>query len=376
MRFNYFPMGTQLYSKKPELYSEYFPYDYDEAKGIQILSNNKSYLDFSTMGIGSCILGYSNQIVNKKVIDSIENGNMSSLNPKQEILLAEKLNKYEPHKMYRYLRTGGEAMAAAVRMLRTYTGNDIILTNGYNGWHDWWLAGNINSNIPNHIGVSTREGVPQKLNGTCYYFNDKDSFKKILSNLNEFGNIAGVVLELARYKEIDKELLDVIINSGLLLIVDEITTGWRSNLGGYYNRLGIDPDMVVYGKAISNGYPFSVVCGKENIMEKSKDTFISSTYWSEAIGTTAALATIEELEKYNYSKRYEIELRLRIALGKKFNEIDGFAGMIHYKPKNRARWIDFMLEKGYLVTDQIYLSFSHTEDDINKFIEVMNEYQE
>lgn len=371
----YTPWGAQLFSKIPNLYSNNFPYSFKKCCGIEIETNNNQILkDFSTMGIGSCLLGYANPVVNKSVIFAIEEGSMSSLNNQYEIPLFKKIQNYEPNKLYRIARTGGEAMAIAVRLLRSYTGNDIILTNGYNGWHDWYLAGNINGGIKNHLNINNDSGVPRKLSGTCYYFDTKESFLKIINNIGQYGNIAGIVLEMARYKDIDNDLLNAVIESGYKIIVDEITTGWRANLGGYYTNFKIKPDIVVYGKAISNGFPFSIVCGEEDIMRT--DTFISSTYWTESIGTVAALETIKLLEKLEHEHYISREKILRKAVESKFGKTDGFDGMIHYYPKNRTRWIDFMLEKGYLVTDQIYLSFAHTIYDINKFIEAMNEYQE
>lgn len=365
----YFQMGTQLYSKKSNLYSSEYPYAHSKAKDITIeTSDGRILKDFSTMGIGSCLLGYSNKIINNKVIEAIQEGSMSSLNNKYEILLARKLQSYEPNKMFRFTRTGGEAMAVAIRILRSYTGKDIVMTNGYNGWHDWFLSGAMQTEVKSHLGINNVNGIPKNLFGTCYYFNSKKSFEKIISQ-----DVAGIVLEVSRYNDIDKELLEAVINSGKIIIIDEITTGWRARLGGYYKNLGLEPDLVVYGKSISNGFPFSVVCGKENIMRT--ETFISSTYWTESIGTAAALATIEELETIDYSKRDELEKLLRESLEKKFDITDGFRGMIHYKPRNREKWIDYMLDRGFLVTDQIYLSFAHTLEDVEEFIEVLNGYE-
>jgi glutamate-1-semialdehyde aminotransferase len=365
---NYIAGGTQLYSKKPDLYSDKYPYSYIKAKGIKI----DNYIDFSTMSQGACILGYSNQNVNLEVIKNIKDGNISSLNSHWEIKLAKLLNKYEKNKLYRYFKSGGEALVAAIRIIRNYTNKTVILCNGYHGWHDWYLSSNYQKN-KNHLGITTTKGVPKELDGTCYYFS---SLEGLIDKVNKY-NVAGVVLELHRYKKIDLRIIDYLLEKKINIIADEITTGWRNNLGGYYNNINnFNPDIVVYGKAISNGFPFSVVCGNKEIMNKIDETFISSTYFSDSIGMVAAYYTIKELEKKNYKKRNEIEMKLRKALYNKLGVNDGFNGMIHYYPKKRKQWIDFMLSRKYLVTDQIYLSFAHTENDVNKFIEVMDGYKE
>jgi len=370
----FFPGGTQLFSKRPTNYSEKYPYDYVCAQGTQIWTYDKVFTDMSTMSQGACILGYCNQSINYAVKDEIDRGNISSLNSKMEIFLAKKLQEYEPGKMFRYFKSGGEAMSAAARTVRAHTGKSIILTNGYNGWHDWYLSANINEGAKNHLNITTHAGVPEEIKGTCFYFDTLESLEKLVKNHN--GKIAGIVIEVSRYELIDADIIEYLKTSDIPIIVDEITTGWRFWLGGMYQLFdGFEPDIVVYGKAISNGYPFSVICGKKEVMRAIDKTFISSTYWTDSIGMAAAYQTILELERSSYIKRNLLNKKLACALEKKFGVVDGFPGMIHYKPKNRRKWIDFMLGRGYLVTDQIYLSFAHTDQDIDYFIEVMKDYE-
>lgn len=382
---NYFPGGTQLFSKRPINYSNNYPYKYSDAKGINIYNGNKKYIDFSTMSQGACILGYADNNVDNVVKHAIDNGNISSINSIHEIELAKKLRKYEPNKMFRYFRSGGEAMAGAVRTVRAFTGKSVLLCNGYHGWSDWYLAANILPDAHNHLNITTSVGVPKELKGTCFYFDSLESLEKLIKEHKE--NLAGIVIEPCRYKIIDKEIIELLKTVKVPIIVDEITTGWRYCLGSMAKEIfkGFDPDIIVYGKAISNGFPFSVVCGKKKVMEAINKTFISSTYWTDSIGTVAALETINQLEKKSYQLRDRVNTGLSIVISDKFKDnpnrlyspkSDGFNGMIHYYPKDRTKWVKFMLKKGYLVTDQIYLSFSHNLEDVNKFIEVMIEYDE
>ena len=150
------PGFSQLLSKRPDQFSrEFWPKYYSKAKGTYIWDlNNKKYLDFSFSGIGANVLGYSDPYVNSCVMDSIRNGNSSSINCPEEAILADKLCKIHPWAdMIRYSKSGGEAVSIAVRIARTYTGKDKVLFCGYHGWSDWYLASNIGneSNLDNHL---------------------------------------------------------------------------------------------------------------------------------------------------------------------------------------------------------------------------------
>lgn len=377
MKYNdakkYIPNGTQLYSKKSNLYSKKYPYDYSLASGIEIISNKNHYYDYSTMAQGSCMLGYNNSIIRNAVIDTINKGNMTSLNSELEIKLAKKLRDHEPNKIYRYFKTGGEALSAAVRIARSHTGKSLVLCNGYHGWHDWYLASNFLEN-KNHLGISTVEGVPIELYGTSIYFKNKKYLEELIEIHKD--RIACVVIELARYKLIDQEIIDILIKSGLIIIVDEVTTGWRIQLGGLWKQFKkFNPDMIVYGKAISNGYSFSMMAMKKKFKLAVENTFISSLYWTDSIGMVAAYATITELENKNYIELRNYELEIRKHIDNKFQSSDGI-GMIHYNPKTRVKWIEYCLKKGLLVTDQFYPTFAHLNYSPNKFIEAINNYED
>jgi glutamate-1-semialdehyde 2,1-aminomutase len=129
------------------------------------------------------------------------------------------------------------------------------------------------------------------------------------------------------------------------------------------------PNMVVYGKAISNGYPFACVLG-DKVMRCFEDTFISSTYWTESISMAAALATIRSLNKQSYCDRNAKQAIIGRALVEKHGaELSGIPGLMHYTfpDMTRQEWCERMLERGYLVTDNLYLSFAHTLTDIHEF---------
>ena len=140
------PGGSQLFSKRAEMFlPERWPAYYSKAKGIEVVDlDGNRYLDFSTMGVGACILGYSDAEVDREVEKAVRNGSSSTLNAPEEVELAELLCELHPWAhMVRFARTGGEAMTVAVRIARARTGKDKVAFCGYHGWHDLYLAANL-----------------------------------------------------------------------------------------------------------------------------------------------------------------------------------------------------------------------------------------
>lgn len=389
------PGGTQLLSKRPEMFlPDLWPAYYSKAKGCQIWDlDDNQYADMSYMGIGSCILGYADETVNDAVKAAVDNGNMATLNAPEEVELAELLCQIHPwaHKV-RYARTGGESMAIAVRIARAKTQKDIILFCGYHGWHDWYLAANLGDNeaLDGHLlpGLSPR-GVPRGLKGTSFPFkyNDTDSFLKLYEKHK--GNIAAVVMEPLRNDYPQKSFIDAIHektkNDNIVLIVDEITAGWRLTHGGAHLILGIEPDIAVFGKALSNGYPMGAIIGKKNVMDATQDTFISSTYWTDRVGLVASIATIHSLKKHDVSSHLN-------NIGKKVQDgwreiaashdvaitVGGIYPLGHFSFVHKDALVlktlftKLMLERGFLATTAFYVSFAHKEKDVDAYLEAVD----
>ncbi|HEO64085.1 MAG TPA: aminotransferase class III-fold pyridoxal phosphate-dependent enzyme, partial [Candidatus Omnitrophica bacterium] len=303
------PGGNQLLSKRAEMFlPEQWPAYFKKAKGIYVwdLDGNK-YIDMSIMGIGSCVLGYANDAVDAAVKIAIEQGTMCTLNCSEEVELAEKLIKLHPWAgMVRFGRAGGEACAIAVRIGRAFSGKDKIAFCGYHGWHDWYLSANLadSKNLDGQLlpGLSCA-GVPRALKGTPMPFNygKIDELREIIGKNK--GEIGVIIMEVERHKKIDlkflKEVRGIASDTGVVLIFDEVSSGFRVNVGGVHALYDIEPDIVVLGKALGNGYPISAVVGKKDVMQAAQDTFISSTFWTERIGFVAALETVKQFEKNN-----------------------------------------------------------------------------
>ena len=384
------PGGVQLLSKRPEIFlPDQWPSYYESAKGCQIttLDNHKLY-DFTNCSVGMCPLGYANPVINKSVIEAINKGNISTLNSYLEYECAKLLiDTHKWSEMVRFTKSGGEAMSVAVRIARTYKKQDKVLFCGYHGWHDWYISANIkNTNKLNkHLlpGVSSL-GVPKALSGLAepFEFNNVNDFKKKF--YKNYKRLSCVVLEPARAFHCDinfvKTIRKLCTKFNIPLIFDEITLGWHYTLGGYHKAINIIPDLAVFSKGTTNGFPLGVIIGKKKIMKVTTDSFISSAYWTENIGFAAAIATI------NYMKKNNVSAKL-ISKGKKIKKIwSDTAGnenlpilitgidslpSFSFKHSKSDEMITFftqeMLKEGFLAHGSCYMMIAHSDKIINKY---------
>lgn len=385
------PGGTQLLSKRPEMHLPgLWPSYYSKSSGCKVWDlDGKEYYDLSYMGIGSCILGYADPDVDQAVIKAIQKGVMSTLNAPEEVELAELLIKIHPWAdMVRYTRTGGEAMTVAVRIARSYTGKDKVLFCGYHGWHDWYLSSNLAQKdaLQGHLlsGLSPA-GIPEGLSSVSFPFlyNNTEQFLKLVgAHKNQIG---AIVLESIRSFDPIPEFLqtirEVCTTQNIPLIVDEISAGFRNTVGGAHLTMGLEPDVAVFAKAISNGYPMAAIVGKKHIMDAAQQSFISSTYWTESIGPTAALATINKfietdtpahLNKIGtiikegwkkLSEKHQLKIKvygLPVLCGFSFD----YPNPLELK----TLFTQEMLDKGFLASTAFYASLAHTEDIAAKYL--------
>ena len=381
------PGGNSLISKNPDLLLPGgWPTYYSKAKKIFIWDlAKKKYTDVCTMGVGTNILGYANTQIDKEVKHYVDSGNISTLNCPEEVQLAEKLLDIHPGlEMARFARTGGEANSIAIRIARAAQNKNKhkIAICGYHGWHDWYLSSNLENtkNLDNHLITSLKpNGVPSFLKNTCFPFEYGD-YKKF-DQLITSRNIGIIMMEVSRNKLLDTKFLNYVRNvskkRGVILIFDECTSGFRETLGGIYKKINIQPDMIVLGKALGNGYPITAILGKREIMSYAKQTFISSTFWTERLGPVAALKTLEIMEKL---KSWEIITRMGKYLNKKWlkiaNEnnldikINGLPSISKFEiqSKNAQAYKTFitqeMLKKGFLASSSVYLSVYHEKKSI------------
>lgn len=388
------PGGTQLLSKRPEMFlPDQWPSYFERAKGAEIWDmDGRRFIDMSISGVGTCTLGYADPDVNAAVKAAIDSGSMSTLNSPQEVELAELLIELHPWAgMVRYARSGGESMAIAVRIARASTRRDKVAVSGYHGWSDWYLAANL---APGDVlgdglllpGLEPL-GVPAGLAGTtlAFHYNRIDELKDIVSkNPNE---IAAIVMEPQRHERPEdgflEEVRDIADQIGAVLIFDEITSGWRKNTGGVHLLLGVDPDMAVFAKAISNGYPMAAIVGTPEVMQATQSTFISSTSWTERIGSTASLATIRKhraldlgaILTANGARVQAGWTRAAEASGLKVSagspDFTPLSSLSFLYPNARAvktLLCQEMLDRGYLDNGVYYATYAHTDAIISDYL--------
>ena len=385
------PGGTTLFSKRSELYLPYkWPAYFTRAKRINVwdLKGNK-YLDMFC-AVGTSVLGYSNAKVNKSVLKNIYKGNMTTLNCPEEVSLAKQIIKQHPWaSMAKFTRGGGEANALAIRIARSFTKKKNVAFCGYHGWHDWYLSANINSkkNLDQHLMSGLNyDGIPENLRNTSFPF-PYNNIEYLIKLINK-KKIGIIKMEVMRNIEPQNNFLqkvrDLCNKKKIILIFDECTSGYREIMGGIHLKFKVNPDMAIFGKALGSGYAINAIIGKKQIMKKAENTFISSTFWGERIGYTAALASIKEFKRLNVFKKIEnngkMIKNIWYDLSKKHNvpikvegtnAIPSFEFCNNHSPK-KTFLTQEMLKNKILATNLIYVTIFHNRNNIKKYIKILD----
>lgn len=387
--------GTQLLSKRPEMFlPDLWPSYFEKSNGCKVWDlDGNEYMDAAYMGVGANVLGYCDQDVDNAVIESIRKGTNTTLNAPEEVELAELLLDLHPWAdLCRYTKTGGEAMAVAVRVARASTGKEKVLFCGYHGWHDWYISSNLSDDKlgDGHLipGLEPN-GVPRSLLNSAvpFTYNNTEEF---LSKVDEMGDeLATVVIESVRNFHPEPGFLETVRRvtkeKGIVLILDEITAGFRMNIGGAHLRYDLEPDIAVFGKAFANGYPMGAVIGTRGIMEAAQTSFISSLFWTERTGLAATLATIRKMQQIDSPSKImaigeEVQSTWRSISEETGVEIN-IMGMpvisaFGIKHENALAYKTFltqeMLKRGYLATVAFYASVAH-EGHLDGYFSAMRE---
>jgi glutamate-1-semialdehyde 2,1-aminomutase len=384
------PGGNMLLSKRAEMFlPDYWPAYFSKAKGCKVWDlDGNEYIDMCIMGIGTNTLGYGHPEVDAAVQQTITSGNMSTLNCPEEVYLAEKLIELHPWAdMVRLARSGGEANAIAIRIARAASGKDKVAICGYHGWHDWYLSANLgdDASLDGHLlpGLQPR-GVPRNLKGTVFPFNYNNYAElEALVNTHDIGVIK---MEVVRNQGPQDNFLHKVrklaTERGIVLIFDECTSGFRETFGGLHKKYGVEPDMAMFGKALGNGYGITATIGRREIMEAAQSTFISSTFWTERIGPTAALATLKVMEHIkSWETITETGMNIRHGwqqLAEKHGlQIDhwGLPAMTGFTIPGsnslayKTLMTQEMLTKGYLTGNSVYACIDHTAEVVAEYLE-------
>lgn len=281
------PRGCSTESKRPEALfgSEAGPAFFRSASGVEIVDvDGHRVVDFA-MALGPCLLGYNPPVVVEAVERALADGIVSILSSPLEVEVAELIvSLFRGIDQVRFLKSGAEATAAAVRLARAFTGRDAVLGCGYFGWRDWCQGG---------------EGVPAAVRALFkeFAFNDTADFLERFESLEAVP--AAVIMEPVLQEAPGREFLEVVRETcrknRVVLIWDEIKTGLRLAPGGAQERYGVVPDLTVLGKAIAGGLPLAAVGGRKEVMAVWDRVWISSTLAGESLSLAAARAVLEHV---------------------------------------------------------------------------------
>jgi glutamate-1-semialdehyde aminotransferase len=374
------PGGSQTNSKRPTAYAYgAYPIFAKRAWGCRVEDiDGNTYIDFVN-GCGPIVLGYSYPAVDVAIRDQLEKGIIAGLLYPAETEAAKLLCEMVPcAEMVRFLKGGGEATAAAARIVRAYTGREVILNCGYRGWPDVWAA------------AANNRGVPQCLTSLTvgFGFNDLAGLEQLLDKHRN--RVAGVFISILGQEPEEgflQGVQELAHQHGALFVIDEVITGFRLADGGAQQYFGLKPDLACFAKAMANGMPVSAVAGRAEVMELVKDLFITITYGGEALSLAAAVATMKEIrEKKVTDYLWKMGQRLMDGLERAGEQngipvrCGGFAPVHHMQfeglegEERQLVWSYFLQEmatRGVLFRrgSMNAMCFSHKEEDIDEVVE-------
>lgn len=367
------PAGTQTLAKGPGQYTMGIAPKYiHKGKGSRVWDvDGNEFLDYN-MGIGPISLGYCYEKVDRAILEQLGSGITFSMMHPLEVEVAELISNTIPNaESVRFSKTGCDVTSAAIRLARAFTGREKVLCCGYHGWHDWYIS------------VTDRNlGIPQNVKELVYTF-DYNDLESVIDSIDE--NIACIILEPVVFDEPRDNFLhklkEVCIKFGVLLIFDEMWTGFRLHTGGAQEYYGVDADLACFSKAIANGMPLSVLTGRKDIMKLlEKDVFFFTTFGGEALSLAAAKATINEIKEKDVTSFLAFQ---GSKLKNGYNEIAAKFKMDYTKCKglNARSIVTFdtsagnpleiktliqqeMIKRGIIWSGFHNISYSHTDEDI------------
>lgn len=379
---NLIPSVTQTLAKGPGQWVKGIAPKYlVKGKGSHVWDvDGNEFIDYM-MGVGPLSLGYSYPSVDEAIKKQLEDGITFSMMHPLEVEVAEMIHQIIPNAdMVRYSKTGADVTSAAVRLARAYTGKNKILCCGYHGWHDWYIAVTARNN-----------GIPEAVQAISFTFNynDIDSVKNSIDD-----DVAAIILEPVVFAEPKDNFLhkvaDLCKEKNIILIFDEMWTGFRMALGGAQEYFGIVPDLATYSKAIANGMPISVLTGKKEIMQLAdEDIFFYTTFGGEALSLAATKATIQELKEKDVPKFLvqqgkklkdgynEIAKKLKIestkAIGYYWRSMATFDEKFGDPLIQKSIMQQEMIKRGVLWQGFFNMSFSHSDEDVNYTLQALEE---
>jgi len=376
------PSVTQTLAKGPGQWVKGVAPKYlAKGKGSHVWDvDGNEYIDFM-MGVGPLSLGYAYPIVDEAIKKQLEDGITFSMMHPLEVEIAEMIRDVIPNaEEVRYSKTGADATSAAVRLSRAYTGKNKILCCGYHGWHDWYVA-----------VTARKNGIPEAVQAISYTFNynDINTVKDAIDN-----DVAAVILEPVVFEEPKNnflhQLAELCKEKNVVLVFDEMWTGFRMALGGAQEYFGITPDLATYSKAVANGMPISILTGKKEIMDlANEDIFFYTTFGGEALSLAAVKATINELREKNVPKflsdqgkklkdgynelAKKLEMDYTKAIGYNWRSLATFDAKAGDPLVQKSLMQQEMIKRGVLWQGFHNMCFSHSDADVDYTLQALEE---
>ncbi|MEA2552217.1 MAG: glutamate-semialdehyde -aminomutase [Fimbriimonadaceae bacterium] len=371
------PLGSQTFSKSHiQFPTGAAPHFLDKGKGSHVWDvDGNEYVDFVN-GLLPVILGYGDPDVDDAVQKQLRRGVSFSLATELEIELAELLVKHIPcAEKVRFGKNGTDATSAAVRLSRAFTGKDRVAVCGYHGWQDWY------------IGSTLRfKGVPDAVRDLTHTFtyNDLSSLQRILQeHPNEFSCVVMEPMTVTYPRPgFLQGVAELTHKHGVLLVFDEIITGFRFSLGGAQEMFGVKPDLATFGKSMGNGYPISAIVGRSDVMDEMEEIFFSGTFGGEALSLAATIATIKKMERepvlqHLHKVGEQITASVNDLLKKhRLEDCVSISGhpswtLLSFKDTAKATlweikslYLQEVIARGILTGGSHNTSFSHTDEDL------------
>ncbi|MCK4283810.1 MAG: aminotransferase class III-fold pyridoxal phosphate-dependent enzyme [Candidatus Brocadiae bacterium] len=382
------PWGSSTCSKSPRLMPDE-PGVIVRGKGCRVWdADGREYIDYRN-ALGPITLGYGFPPVDDAIRKQLESGILFGHPHPLEGEVAEMVCEVIPcAERARFLKTGGEAVAACIKLARYHTGREHVVQIGYNGWLNSLARGGRVG--PRQVAVSAPPGVPEPLSDLHHSagWNNTEGLEKLFADIGEQVAALVVAADYARMPEgktFYPFLRELTNRYGAVLVFDEIVTGFRVATGGIQEYFNVTPDLAVFAKGVANGMPLSVYCGKAEIMEKLHETVVSSTYGGETLSLAAAKASIETYRNENvidyFWRAGEKMWAGANAIYKEHGlpmEWQGFwpCPQLVYGPDApadlRERFMRAAYANGLSLYQVSYVTFSHKDADIGEALERMD----
>jgi glutamate-1-semialdehyde 2,1-aminomutase len=387
------PGGSMLLSKRGAMYlPNHWPSYFTKAKGCRVWDlDGHEYVDMSTMGMGTNILGYGHPEVDAAVVGAVDAGNMSRFNCPEEVYLAERLIEIHPWaQMVLLAPCMTEARALALRVARAACGRDNVAICMHQDLEDWQPTANIAAARarPSRPRSGLELGAASQNSSERVYPFRYNDFSQLKDLVREH-DIGVIMVDITHNNGAEADFLrnmrELAIERGIVLIFDECMSGFRQTFGGLHMLVGAHPDMAIFGEALGNGYAITAVIGKREVMQAAQGKFISGTCLTERIGPTAALKTLEVMERDRsweaisdtgrqiaerwqaLARKYELPLHLS-----GLPALIAFSFSLSDMPKYKTLLAQEMLKEGLLATTSVYASTAHTQAIVDQYFAALD----